>query len=205
MSKIDYEFKSVVLNVHQDIIKLQKQFSRENYLVERIENYDKTKYKYLSEILSHFANEDEYMWKVYKECEKINHASYKRNKRLKDRIEQMLLDGNCYFLTLTFSDDTLNRTSDKWRRKSVTYILKEISPEYVANIDYGKKNGREHYHAVIRCDSVPDLSAWKRFGFFNVKLVRSEDDFEKLGKYVGKLTNHAIKNTTRGTRIIYSK
>ena len=97
MSKIDYEFKSVVLNDHQDIIKLQKQFSRENYLSERIEDYDKTKYKDLSEILSHFANEDEYMWKVYKECEKINHASYKRNKRLKDRIEQMLLDGDCYF------------------------------------------------------------------------------------------------------------
>lgn len=204
MSKIDYEFKSVVFNVHQDIIKLQKQFSRESYLVERIENYDTSTYKeYCEKILK--LNNDSDLWRVWQEAEKINHASYKRNKRLKDRIEQMLLDGNCYFLTLTFSDDTLNRTSDKWRRKSVTYILKEISPEYVANIDYGKKNGREHYHAVIRCDSVPDLSAWKRFGFFNVQRVRSEDDFVKLGKYVGKLTNHAIKNTTRGTRIIYSK
>lgn len=204
MAKIDYEFKSKVLTEHKDIVRLQKKYSREAYLAERIENYDTSAYKEYCEKISELHNDSE-LWRVWQEAEKINHASYKRNKRLKDRIEQMLWDGDCYFLTLTFSDDTFNRTSDKWRRMSVTYTLKEISDDYVANIDYGEKNGREHYHAVIRSDAVPNLTIWSKFGFYHVQHVRSDDDFIKLGKYVGKLTNHAIKNTTKGNRIIYSK
>lgn len=204
MSKIDYEYKAKVLTDHQDILKFQKQFSREAFLVEHLLNYDdSTYYEFLKKIS--VLHEDEELWRAWQEAEKINHASYKRNKRLKDTIEQMLWNGDCYFLTLTFSDLTFKRVSDKVRRRYVSYALKNIAADYVANIDYGELNGREHYHAVIQSDIEPDLSAWSRFGFYHVQKVRSDDDFIKLGKYVGKLTNHAIKNTTRGARIIYSR
>ena len=142
-----------------------------------------------------------------KECEKINHAYYERIKRLKNRVASILLNGSCIFLTLTFNDDTLRNTTEKQRRVAVSRYLKQYGCMYVANIDYGSKNKREHYHALINCDKV-DFKSWRKYGNINAKRVRNKDiesDKTKLSKYIAKLSNHAIKETTKRSCLIYSR
>ena len=147
-----------------------------------------------------------YRWfnqEEWAEAHRINKASYARVKRLKSRIASMLESGQCLFLTLTFTNETLAKTTEDTRRQFVRRYLKSFDVPYVANIDYGKKNGREHYHAVIQCESV-DYSKYT-YGAINGERIRSADDYVKLSKYVAKLTNHAIKETNKRQVIIYSK
>lgn len=139
----------------------------------------------------------------WEEARRINHASYYRMQRLKKRIASMLDSGSCLFLTLTFTDEVLRKTTEDTRRQAVRRYLKSFGVPYVANIDYGKKNGREHYHAVIQTDHV-DYSAYT-YGAINGEKIHSAEDYVKLSKYVAKLTNHAIKQTNKRQVIIYSK
>lgn len=139
----------------------------------------------------------------WQEAHRINKASYARIQRLKKRIASMLDSGPCLFLTLTFTDEVLRKTTEDTRRQFVRRYLKSFGVPYVANIDYGKKNGREHYHAVIQTDNV-DYSAYT-YGAINGERIHSAEDYLKLSKYVAKLTNHAIKQTNKRQVIIYSK
>ncbi len=139
------------------------------------------------------------------ECDKILNASYHRTKRLSDRIQNMLLSGQCIFLTLTFTDKVLESTNQDTRKRYVKRYLKEVSNQYVANIDYGSKNEREHYHAIVLCDKVK-YSFWHKYGAIKGEIIKLEDNTsKKLGKYVAKLTNHAIKETVRRNCVIYSR
>lgn len=142
----------------------------------------------------------------WKEAKMVNEASYKRTKRLKDRILNMLESGSCIFLTLTFKDNVLESTSSETRKTYVSRYLKKVSNRYVANIDFGKKNEREHYHALVQCDGV-DGKWWREnCGSINFERVNVVLDCEtKLAKYINKLTNHAIKETTRRNCVIYSR
>ena len=115
----------------------------------------------------------------------------------------MLESGNCIFLTFTFTDEVLAKTNEDTRRQKVRRYLSSYNCEYVANIDFGKKNGREHYHALIQCNNV-DYNAFD-YGALNGERVRSTNDFAKLAKYISKLTNHAIKDTAKGSRLIYNR
>ena len=146
---------------------------------------------------------------LQKVCENLNHSKYARTSRMKKKIETMLTLGECSFVTLTFADVILENTTEETRRQYVRKYLKEQSPCYLANIDYGKKNEREHYHAVVfgRVDLLP----WrKKCGRINAKPVRyfeerqDNDSPVKLAKYITKLTNHAFKETAEQQRIIYS-
>ena len=134
----------------------------------------------------------------------LNQASYKRVARLKQRIKEAVESGSAYFITITFNPETLKNTNEQTRRKYVSRWLKSLTPFYVANIDYGEKNGREHYHAVITSDKRPPKT-WT-YGFVDIlKVKTTETDTKRISKYISKLTNHAIKNTTKSKRIIYSR
>lgn len=143
----------------------------------------------------------------------INNSKRKKYKRCRHRIEQMVLDGNAWFVTLTFNDKTLERTSKDTRRQYVRRNLQKHFEIYVANIDYGTKKRREHYHALIYCQHDPTNEIkefWDKYGFSKIEQVRTtEDDVKRTIKYVVKLTRHALKETTsKGLstdRVIYSK
>ena len=94
----------------------------------------------------------------YEVAEKLNKAKYERVKRLKKRIKNMLAC-DCLFLTITWSDKKidLNNTKRETRRKYVQRFLNDLKTNYVANIDFGEKNGREHYHALVMASDI-DLS-----------------------------------------------
>lgn len=145
-----------------------------------------------------------YGFTTFKVASNVNHASYKRIARLKERIREAVESGLAWFITITFNPETLSNTNEKTRRLYITRWLKGLSPFYVANIDYGKTKGREHYHAVITSDQRPPKT-WK-YGFIDILKVKTTDnDTTRISKYISKLTNHAIKHTTKSKRIIYSR
>lgn len=138
------------------------------------------------------------------EARKINHAYNKRTQRLKERIRSYLEKGQCIWLTLTFSEEVLNSTTLETRRKHVQRYLKSQSDYYLANIDFGKNTEREHYHAIVVSDFI-NKSEWI-YGFTWTERIKNHVDSEKkLAKYTSKLTNHAIKETTKRQCYIYSR
>ena len=140
----------------------------------------------------------------WQEARRVANSNFKQIDRLKHRIKKICdTSKNPVFVTLTFDDNSLQDTSPETRRKYVSRFLKEHCSRYVANIDYGSQNGREHYHAVV--DDRFNPTEWK-CGNCDVKAIRNgSEDKTKLAKYITKLTNHAIKDTTKRCHIIYSR
>lgn len=151
-----------------------------------------------------FCSENGCDFKDMEEARLINASNVHRVKRLKERIERYLSMGQCIWLTLTFTDDTLDKTTKETRRRYVARYLKNQSQYYIANIDYGSDNEREHYHAVVVGDFV-DMAKWC-YGFAYTERIKNHSKSSiKLSKYVSKLTAHAIKESTKRQVYIYSR
>lgn len=141
--------------------------------------------------------------KEFNEALKVSHANHKRKKHLSNYIKY-LLQKNCIFLTFTFTDKTLQNTNAQTRRRYISRTLRQYNGEFVANIDFGEKNDREHYHAILQADKFNHTS-WK-YGLVNFEKIRNQtSDNIKLAKYITKLTRHAVKNTTKRNTLIYSR
>lgn len=130
-----------------------------------------------------------------------------RRKRLTKRLKEMFSRGECVFLTLTFRDDVLESTSFETRRRYVTRYLQSQSTDFVANVDFGGKNGREHYHCVVLTSRV-DCKPWvDSYGGTKVKkILTSDKSARKLSSYITKLVGHAYKaSTTSSFSLVYSR
>ena len=216
MSKrvIDYAFKSYVLKEHNDLLCKARKSSLYDYatyqrdvngLVLPILRRNESDLTSVGDLIRFCKDND--LYDEFLECHKINNANYKKIMRLKERISSILLNtSDCLFLTLTFNDTTLATTSEKQRRVAVSRYLKSFNAPYVANIDFGSKNHREHYHAIIGVNRI-DFSKWC-LGAINCERIRNRNielDKTRLAKYICKLSNHAIKETTKRTSLIYSR
>lgn len=140
----------------------------------------------------------------WKECERLDHARIQRVARLRSKVGYMVRKSDCCFVTLTFTDEVLARTSADTRHRYVKRWLKSNFACGIANIDFGAKNGREHYHAIVPGARISHDS-WK-YGAVKGKTIKQADDsaVQKVACYTAKLVNHAIKETTKGCRSIYS-
>lgn len=201
MSKIDYVYKSKILK-NNDLINTEKLVSKTIFINKDLCNF-KTGEIIMTLKKAREINEKNYNNKDWLEARKINNCYYHRSLRLKNRITNYLKKGQCIFLTLTFTDKTLNNTSSETRKKYVKNYLKSCSDYYIANIDFGGKNDREHYHAIVVADKV-NYSKWHKYGALKGQKINGRACEVKLSKYVSKLTNHAIKETTKRNVIIYS-
>lgn len=153
-------------------------------------------------IYTELFDEAEY-GKLYAEAKRVVASDYRRNTRLKNTLKRYMTQGNCLFLTFTFTDKALSKTSPQYRRHQVTDFLKKYSNSYVANVDFGEKNGREHYHAFIQCDMVSQTD-WKH-GNLDWERVRPSSDPLCMSRYMSKLVNHAVKDTCKRNSLIYSR
>lgn len=218
--KIDYKLKSEVLQ-NKIVLDAEKQFSYALFKCESEQERETLLNIYLS-----MCNEDIY----FNEARKINRASYYRARLLKYKIFNIIASNKeCFFLTLTFKDSTLASTNELTRRRYITRFLANNCSSYIANKDFGAKNGREHYHAIVNGRINP--KEWHKLGAINIKRIKSNwsniyndlpcdwskrdisvtlktsgsKEFLKLAKYISKLTNHSIKETTKRSAIIYSR
>ena len=199
---IDYAYKSEVMRDKLHL--LQKQVSKAYYADYKLHDTGEVIDNVWT--LEQAQMVDMWQWennqKAWKEAIKINNAHSQRVKRLRRKIENML-EEPCIFLTFTFNDKTLQTTNEDTRRQKVRRYLSAYNTEYVANIDFGRKNEREHYHAIIKANKV-DFGDYD-YGIINGERIRKTSDGVKLAKYIAKLTNHAIKDTAKGSRIIYNR
>lgn len=226
--KIDYKYKSEILksDLCQTVNEINKSIYAD-YVLRTTGETIKCKYDIdtANKLRCLFLTQDE---KAYKEAEKIVSAKYRRVVRLSQHIKKMLaVSDNVTFVTFTFRDDVLQSTSEETRRRYITRYLSEFFTDYVANIDYGGKNGREHYHAVVNDVITPH--SWK-YGILNFEAVQTAKEFnrvvparyrelapdeqkecmkrdteKRLAKYTSKLTNHAIKETTKRNSAIFPR
>lgn len=141
----------------------------------------------------------------YKCCIQIFNNKRKRVQRLRKKIKNIILTHDCLFLTLTFRNKVLDSTSEQTRRVYISRYLKQFNfPFYVANIDYGELNEREHYHAIVQTDFI-DCKLYK-YGIIKVECVRKDEySIKKIPTYINKLSAHAFKDSTGQCRLIYSK
>lgn len=152
---------------------------------------------------------------VYTILKNISSADYQRLKRLSLCIKKMFRKANknnlkVRFLTFTISPEALEKYKLSYFRKSVCDYLSKNYEEYIANIDYGKENERVHFHALVlenhKVDKEIFLKFTNKFGYVKNKPVKTDlEDRRRLSKYILKLTNHAVKNTTKQNRVIYCR
>lgn len=199
---IDYKIKAHVIEcgLVSDVSKVQRTFFKLGYGIP-LSRFDYTLTQ--AEALYKSYHDTAIGSVLWHEAEKVRQANQKRVKRLKQRITYMLENGSCQFLTLTFTDDVLAKTSEDTRRQYVRRFLSSFSNEFVANIDFGKENGREHYHALIMTDKRIKYTDWKCGNCDGQRVYNNNTT--AMAKYISKLTNHAIKETTKQCRIIYSR
>lgn len=137
-------------------------------------------------------------------------SNERRKQRIKDRITRMLESEKALFLTLTFSDKMFARNcSAETRRRYIRRFLKEQCVEYLANIDFGSTNKREHYHAVVVPKSNIDFLRYREIfdsSMINAQHIRVNDaSIKNVGQYINKLTNHALKENGYYQRLIFSR
>lgn len=140
----------------------------------------------------------------WSKCCQAVERNRQRKKRCRRYLREMfaahtLRPNQFYFITMTFSDSTLENTSFQTRRQYVTRWCKENLTDYYGNVDFGSKNGREHYHiAAFVPESLIDANARpiSRYGFVNWKPIKIDmKSANRLGNYINKLTNHAWKES----------
>ena len=168
---------------------------------------------------------DCYGEEAYRAAKNLNNSRMRKTKRCRCKIGHSVKRGNAYFVTLTFKDEVLAKTTAKTRRRYVSRVLKELCDKYIGNIDFGTRNEREHYHAIVEpyfwvfdsyqngklfYEDMPDFRKWNKYGYFSVEQVgNSDDDMKKVAKYTAKLSAHAVKETTlKGEpcpRLLYSR
>jgi len=133
----------------------------------------------------------------------------RRRERIKTRITRMLATNKALFLTLTFSDKMFARNcSTETRRRYIARFLKSECSEYLANIDFGSKNQREHYHAVVVPKTAIDFSKYHKIfdSCIKAEKIRIDDNSVKyVSTYINKLTNHALKENGFYKRLIFSR
>lgn len=103
---------------------------------------------------------------------------------------------------MTFTNEVLEVTSNRTRQRYVTWFLKDHTIHYIANIDFGAKNNREHYHFIALVDGKINCKDWK-YGSSKFKFVPIEKtNLKRTKNYLLKLNNHSYKSSTKQQRII---
>lgn len=140
-------------------------------------------------------------WDTFRVAANVSKSQRKRYGRVYARIKRMLDCGaDTFFITLTFNEGVLSSTTKETRRRYVSRFLRCCFFDYVANIDYGSSNGREHYHCVVA--SMEGLKGVKAlcnenygYGFTCVERIGKKDkDGSAVSRYVVKLARHAVKH-----------
>lgn len=137
--------------------------------------------------------------KYQNKCSAIGQTKW----RLKLRIDYMVKNFDCMFVTFTLNEFGISLKMKTLKNK-ICALLKSLNCYYVGNVDYGKENERLHFHFVISslaADFIKDN--WAKYGFTYCEIVYGNS--YKLSNYVNKITNHGLKGTTQRYQLITSR
>jgi len=173
---------------------------KKHYFVNGLDSYDKELYQ------EYFDKE------TIDNCFKIYNSTKRRKKENLNDLAKWYFaiskikrykDYKIIFGTLTFKKEILASTSKETRRRYVTRFLKENKKieHYIANIDYGKKKNREHYHFIAFSKEKID-NTWPNGYVWFKELKIDKSNLKRTIKYILKLNNHCYKESTKFERII---
>ena len=91
------------------------------------------------------------------------------------------------FGTLTFKENVLEKTNATTRRKYVQRYLADHTIHYQANIDFGDKKEREHYHFLAMIEEDLNPKDWKYGWTFLEKVKFNRTNLKKIRNYLLKL------------------
>lgn len=134
----------------------------------------------------------------WKDCERLYWSHSKRIQRLKKSMKELLKE-DCLFVTLTFTDEYLEKFTEEELYKITHKWLWAQNCSLKANKDYGSKNERLHYHAVLQTKKIDPLT-W-HCGNCDVQKIRKGSE-SAISKYLIKLVYHSLKETTHESRVI---
>lgn len=142
------------------------------------------------------------------EFERILSARYMKISRIHKRFVYLLTRSSyVWFCTFTFSNDYIDK-SDRTKRDLIKSVIKTHDFLYIVNVDYGKKNEREHYHCILGTDIDFDVNQFIQAHYpcfcLAIQCKKGLNDYKRLSKYINKLTNHCIKDTTKNKRMLYN-
>lgn len=123
-------------------------------------------------------------------------AIWKLQHRIEERLTPMLTsNASVLFLTFTFDDQHLPTKDQETLTEQYVfdYLLSHSGVlSFVANTDYGKENGRFHWHAVVLTTENLDHKLWNH-GTIDFERVRKTSIPLRLSRYLVMLKNHAVK------------
>lgn len=140
-----------------------------------------------------------------KQYERILSARYMKVSRIKKDIVYLFHTKKyIWFCTFTFDDNYINRC-DRTKRDLIKNVLNNIDFKYILNVDYGSRTEREHYHCILGTDSNINIDFYLKDlypCFSSARLCsKTDEDKKRLTKYLNKLTNHCLKDSTKNKRI----
>ena len=123
MSKPNYELKAQLINspIMADYKLIKKNCSM---FINGIVGCSEEAYNQALELQAYHEREHT---EEFKECGRIENARYKKSVRVKKAIEDIVLNSDCLFLTLTFRDKYLYNTTMENRRKAVRDFLNSFN------------------------------------------------------------------------------
>lgn len=137
-----------------------------------------------------------------------------KRKRYRSHLRKMLFRyGELYLVSLTFRDDVFSSTDEKTRLKYVQRWCKEFTLDYFGCVDFGKKNGREHYHIIVALDTTlskemhrnrlfvrfEGLDLWS-YGFSSCRpILSSAGSPERSLDYAFKSALYSFKSADKAT------
>lgn len=133
----------------------------------------------------------------------LNKSYYRRDSRLKKRLEAMIYKEHTYFITFTIAPKHYGLNYNTYLRK-IKEALGRASG-WVVNSDYGIINERLHFHCVASFNSQLDyntLNAIYKYGTIDFKPIYNTNE-KALREYLNKTFNHAVKQTAG--KIHYSR
>lgn len=142
------------------------------------------------------------------ECLKMRDNRKSRMKNLSNRITYWRAwrdrTTELYFVTFTLNNESLQSMTTDTHKKYITRVLKQFCLDYIGNIDYGKKNGRPHFHFIIvvsiGTNPLEELEDLKKYGWVQVERWRptkkrnEADALKATVNYTDKLAMHALKD-----------
>lgn len=143
-----------------------------------------------------------------RECLKMRNNRKSRMRPLRDRIAFWRVwrdkTTEIYFVTFTFTDESLRSMSSDTRKQYIRRELSRFCEDYFGNIDFGKENGREHFHFIIvvrkGINPLEELNKLKELGAIKIEKWRTtkyrseQDALMATVNYTDKLAMHAMKD-----------
>lgn len=135
-------------------------------------------------------------WKDYSQLAKLVINDRKSKYKIDKHFKAMQAFPYIYFITLTFYDISCKEST---MQQKVSRYLNSITSDYIACKEYGEKNGRIHYHAIVAFENPLETnghknqyampSEWK-WGFYKCEKPRN---INKSKNYMLKAYRYATK------------